>query len=132
MEIPGLERRAHFIGRRSVAVVLAAAITLLSSPPPAWAHAILLSASPAPNGKVKGPELRVELKFNSRIDAKRSRVTIVMPDESAKVLTNDESNPPDTLTARGGGFAPGAYRLKWQVLSADGHITRGEHPFSVE
>jgi len=42
------------------------------------------------------------------------------------------SGPADTLSARGQGFAPGEYRLKWQVLSADGHITRGEHPFTVK
>jgi len=81
---------------------------------------------------VNGPELKVELKFNSRIDARRSRVTIVMPDKSTKVLANEASASPDTLAAQGKGFAPGEYRLKWQVLSSDGHITRGEHPFTVQ
>jgi len=118
--------------KRSSAVILAGLLALAASPPPARAHAILLQASPAPNATVEGPELKVELRFNSRIDAKRSRVTILMPDSSTRVLTNDASSPPDTLRARGGGFAPGAYRLKWQVLSSDGHITRGEHPFSVK
>jgi methionine-rich copper-binding protein CopC len=26
---------------------------------------------------------------------------------------------------------PGEYRLRWQVLASDGHITRGEIPFAV-
>ena len=107
-------------------------VALAGLPRPTWAHAILLHASPAPNGTVSGPDLKVELKFNSRIDAKRSRVTIVMPDKSTKVLAGEPSDSPDTLAARGQGFAPGEYRLKWQVLSADGHITRGEHPFTVK
>jgi methionine-rich copper-binding protein CopC len=28
-------------------------------------------------------------------------------------------------------LAPGDYRLRWQVLAYDGHITRGEIPFTV-
>ena len=112
-------------------VVLVAATVLAGFAPTALAHAILLEAKPAPNATVEGPDLKVVLRFNSRIDARRSRVTIVMPDQSAKVLTNDEASAPDSLTAQGHGFAPGDYRLKWQVLSSDGHITRGEHPFTV-
>jgi methionine-rich copper-binding protein CopC len=27
--------------------------------------------------------------------------------------------------------APGAYVLRWQVLAVDGHITRGDVPFTV-
>jgi methionine-rich copper-binding protein CopC len=27
---------------------------------------------------------------------------------------------------------PGAYKLQWQVLAPDGHITRGVVPFSVK
>ncbi len=118
--------------RRPLAVLLLGLAALAGLPPSTGAHAILLHATPAPNATVQGPELKVELKFNSRIDAKRSRVTIVMPDKSTRVLTNDASGSPDTLAARGTGFAPGEYRLKWQVLSSDGHITRGEHPFTVK
>ncbi|HUL77611.1 MAG TPA: copper resistance CopC family protein [Vicinamibacteria bacterium] len=113
-------------------MLLVCLVTLVGIVPAARAHAILLHATPAPNATVKGPELKVELKFNSRIDAKRSRVTIVMPDETTRVLATDESASPDVLGAHGTGFAPGEYRLKWQVLSSDGHITRGEHPFTVE
>jgi copper resistance protein C len=39
---------------------------------------------------------------------------------------------PDTLSATGHKLAKGAYVLRWQVLSSDGHITRGEVPFQVE
>jgi len=113
-------------------VLLLGVFALAAFPRSASAHAILLHATPAPKATVSGPELKVELKFNSRIDARRSRVTIVMPDKSTKVLANASSTSPDTLDARGQGFAPGEYRLKCQVLSSDGHITRGEHPFTVQ
>ena len=123
---------SHDRRRRPLAVLLVGLLALAVPPRSASAHAILLHVTPAPKAKVQGPELKVELKFNSRIDAKRSRVTVVSPDQSTKVLANQESGSPDTLAARGEGFAPGEYRLKWQVLSSDGHITRGEHPFTVQ
>ena len=118
--------------KRPLPVLVVCLIALAGLVPAARAHAILLHASPAPNETVSGPELKVELKFNSRIDARRSRITIVMPDKGTKVLANESSASPDVLAARGQGFAPGGYRLKWQVLSSDGHITRGEHPFTVK
>jgi methionine-rich copper-binding protein CopC len=118
--------------KRSLAALYVCVVVMAGVAPAVRAHAILLHASPAPKGTVSGPELKVELKFNSRIDAKRSRVTIVMPDKSTKALAHETSSSADTLSARGHGFAPGEYRLKWQVLSSDGHITRGEHPFTVK
>jgi len=120
------------MSRRLTVLFLCALVAPLVFDRSALAHAILVEAMPAPNATVEGPELRVELKFNSRIDAKRSQVTILTPDNVSKVLANDATSPPDVLRARGDGFAPGAYRLKWQVLSSDGHITRGEHPFSIK
>jgi methionine-rich copper-binding protein CopC len=29
------------------------------------------------------------------------------------------------------GLGSGAYRLRWQVLAVEGHITRGDIPFTV-
>jgi hypothetical protein len=29
------------------------------------------------------------------------------------------------------GLIPGAYVVRWQVLAVDGHITRGDVPFTV-
>jgi methionine-rich copper-binding protein CopC len=117
---------------KSTAGAFLLGVALALSGAAASAHAILLQANPPPNGTVAGPDLKVELKFNSRIDAKRSRITIVMPDKSSMVLANDAPDVPDTLKASRHGLAPGAYRLKWQVLSSDGHVTRGEHPFTVK
>ena len=29
-------------------------------------------------------------------------------------------------------LTPGAYVMRWQVLAVDGHITRGDVPFTVQ
>jgi len=70
------------------------------------------------------------LRFNSRVDPRRSRLTLIGPSGSAVPLTL--MNPAvDSLTAQTAELIPGAYRLRWQVLSVDGHITHGEIPFTV-
>jgi methionine-rich copper-binding protein CopC len=95
------------------------------------AHAVLVESSPALNGAVAGPNVPVKLRFNVRIDALRSRLTLIRPDGSTQTLDISKDTPPDTLSAQATGLAAGAYRLRWQVLASDGHITRGEIPFTV-
>ena len=94
-------------------LLLAILITGISQP--LWAHAILMQSKPAANSTVKGPDLPVWLKFNVRVDGSRSRLQLNGPDGSA-VST---------------GLKAGAYKLHWQVLASDGHISRGEVDFTV-
>jgi len=105
---------------------------LLAAAPAALAHAILVEASPAAGSTVSGPDLEVRLRFNSRIDGARSHVTLVQPDKQERTLALGKQPGPALLTTKVAGLAPGAYRLRWQVLAADGHITRGEVPFQVK
>lgn len=44
----------------------------------------------------------------------------------------DPLSSPATLEARITGLGAGEYKLHWQVLAADGHITRGEISFLVK
>ena len=96
------------------------------------AHAILLEATPAVNATVSGPEVSIKLRFNVRIDGGRSRLTLALPDKSSRALELRPQPAPDTLVAGAAGLGAGAYRLRWQVLASDGHITRGEVPFNVK
>jgi copper resistance protein C len=95
------------------------------------AHAILLESSPSINTIVVGPAVPVKLRFNVRIDATRSRLTLVKPDASTQSLAITKDAPADTLASQAEGLSPGEYRIRWQVLASDGHITRGEIPFQV-
>jgi methionine-rich copper-binding protein CopC len=119
-------------GRRNFCALFlfAAAITFLIVAPAA-AHAVLLESSPPLNSSVSGPNVPVKLRFNVRIDALRSRLTLLRPDGSAQALEISKQSPADTLSAEATGLPAGTYRLRWQVLASDGHITRGEIPFTV-
>jgi methionine-rich copper-binding protein CopC len=72
------------------------------------------------------------LTFNSRVDAERSKLTLIGPDSSEHKVDLDPQKSPDTLIARGQALTSGSYRLRWQVLALDGHISRGEIPFRVQ
>jgi methionine-rich copper-binding protein CopC len=97
----------------------------------AIAHAILLESSPSANAAVAGPSVPIKLRFNVRIDATRSRLTLVKPDASTQPLAIGKDASADTLTSQAQALNPGEYRIRWQVLASDGHITRGEIPFQV-
>lgn len=98
---------------------------------PAFAHAILLESKPAHDTVVPPGKITFSLRYNSRIDQARSRLTLILPDRSKSVLTLAPDTAPDTLAATTE-LTPGSYSLHWQVLSVDGHITRGEIPFTVQ
>jgi methionine-rich copper-binding protein CopC len=125
---------ARILFNREVFVMtqhLLTAALLLSLAGPLTGHAILIDASPAANATVTGPKINIHLKFNSRIDGRRSLIRVVLPDHSAKSLGIDAQVTSDILTASAQGLQTGLYTLQWQVLSTDGHITRGEFQFQI-
>jgi methionine-rich copper-binding protein CopC len=93
----------------------------------ASAHAIIVSAQPAPDSVVAGPDLAVVFAFNVRIDSGRSTLTLTRPDGT----TSNIAQIPEANPAVLAGLTSGAYSIRWQVLATDGHITRGDVPFTV-
>jgi methionine-rich copper-binding protein CopC len=94
-------------------------------------HAILLSAEPAKGSTVAGPVITVALTFNERIDAKRSTLALVLPDRSVRPLSLTPQGTPEMLGAHADSVPSGPCHVRWQVLASDGHITRGDVPFTV-
>jgi copper resistance protein C len=114
-----------FVGAAAAAVLLAGGHFIEG-------HAILKESSPAVNATVLGPDVPITLKYNVRVDSARSKIQLSRPDESVTDLPLTKQVSPDTLSSKATGLTPGAYKLQWQVLAPDGHITRGVVPFSVK
>lgn len=110
-------------------MVLVAA--LATSPIAALAHAVVMSSQPAPNAVVGPGELRIRLQFSSRIDSARSRLTLLGPDGRSATIPATAGGAAGELLAQTRVAARGRWKLEWQVLSLDGHVTRGEIPFEV-
>ena len=113
-------------------VALAAALLLVPFLPRiALAHAILMTSEPPVSGTVPPGATTLQLQYNSRIDQGRSRVSLSQPNGQDERLTLLPSQQPDVLRADAT-LTPGDYVLHWFVLATDGHITRGDVPFSVK
>lgn len=98
---------------------LALTLTILSGA--AQAHAILLSF------KVDGQD--VVLHYNGRVDVLRSKVTLLTSDlKDPQKLESGAGEDPASLKVHLGEVPAGSYVLRWEVLSVDGHISRGDQP----
>jgi len=106
-------------------------LLLLSPLSPALAHALVVTSLPAASGTVVGPQFELRVQFSDRIDKKRSKLSLADASGRSYPIEPIEVESPDTLAGRVAGLAAGRYRLLWQVLAVDGHITRGEIPFTV-
>jgi methionine-rich copper-binding protein CopC len=112
---------------RLIAWVLAG---LLLGALPAAAHAILVESTPAISATVASGEIALRLRFNSRIDRERSRLTLIRADHSTDVLPILPEGTDDLMLSKVT-LTPGSYVVRWQVLAVDGHITRGDIAFTV-
>ena len=117
-------------GRRLLAGLLVAPLLW---PGQAAAHAVVVASDPAAGASLAAAPQRVTVRFNSRIDHGRSRLVLVGPEAVQVPLDPAPEGEPTVLEAPIGTatLAPGAWRLRWQVLAVDGHITRGDIPFTL-
>jgi copper resistance protein C len=120
------ERTARRLGHLFLAILTLGCISL-----PVAAHAVLVESTPAPKSTFPGPSIGIRLRFNARIDADRSMITLIRKDGTSWKLQILKRPEPNTLTATATGLQAGDYRIRWQVLAPDGHISSGEIPFSV-
>jgi methionine-rich copper-binding protein CopC len=105
-------------------------LAIIASPSLAQAHAILEESTPPAGAAVKPGPLDLHLRYNSRIDRGRSRLTLIRPDHTKDIIPIAPDGPPDIINAHLV-LSPGAYIIRWQVLAVDGHITRGDVPLAV-
>jgi methionine-rich copper-binding protein CopC len=117
--------------RNLAAAAIAVALSGMAAMP-AWAHAVIIAAAPDADQHVAEGKLAIRLEFNSRIDKERSRLQLTAPDGGKADVAIDQAGEPNVLTGTTVDLSAGAYVLRWQVLAIDGHITRGDIPFTVD
>ena len=107
-----------------------ALLGLVLSPTGVMAHAILEQSQPAAGGSVRAGRVDMSFSYNSRIDRDRSRLTL--PGRTTpRRCCGSAGGPPNVISTSTELTLPGRYVVRWQVLAIDGHITRGDVPFTV-
>jgi methionine-rich copper-binding protein CopC len=118
-------------------VVLAA---LLAGPAPALAHARLERSVPATGATLATAPSSIELEFNELLDEEFNDVAVFRAtsdgapaDEHSFTSGKPRVDPAHRthLSAPVGPLPPGAYVVRWKVLSRDGHSARGQVLFRV-
>ena len=116
--------------RTALGLVSAAAIVAATATP-AFAHAALVRANPAKDTTV-APLQRVQLTFSAHVETRFSTVQVVSASGQTVAGESAVGSDSRTLTATlTRPLAPGAYRVEWRIVSADGHRMQGDYGFTV-
>lgn len=99
----------------------------------AWGHAALVRSTPAQRAVLARSPDRVRLWFNEALEARFARVSVW--DGQAKQLDRQDvlvgPDDPKALSVGLPELAPGAYTVRYRVLSVDGHVVEGSFRFTV-
>lgn len=119
------------IVRRRRLAVAALGLVLLATP--AWPHASLVRSSPARRATVTTAPDRVQLWFNEAIEPKFSSISVWDAAGQRADLEDARVEPedPKRLTVGLKPLGRGTYRVRFRVLSVDGHVVESEFPFTL-
>jgi methionine-rich copper-binding protein CopC len=117
--------------RRRRLAVGALGLVLLATP--AWPHALLVRSSPARRATLTTAPERVQLWFNEAIEPRFSSISVRdaggQPVDLGDVRVEPED--PKRLTVGLKPLGRGTYRVRFRVLSVDGHVVESEYPFTL-
>jgi methionine-rich copper-binding protein CopC len=120
--------------RRAAAVALALFLTgSLLTASPAWPHASLVRSSPARRATLTTAPDRVQLWFNEAVEPRFSSVSVRDAAGQPVDLGDARVDPedPKRLTVGLQPLQRGTYRVRFRVLSVDGHVVESEFPFTL-
>jgi copper transport protein len=113
------------------AILLSVALAALAAPAAAFGHASIRDSRPASRERLERSPRRVEVDFDQAVKAFPDAIRVY--DTRGRIL----SGPPRSAS---GGHAivadvsrlpKGAYTVRWQALSDDGHVVSGVYTFGV-
>ncbi|MCY4528661.1 MAG: copper resistance protein CopC, partial [Chloroflexi bacterium] len=120
---------------RGAALVLAVAMLVLSRPDPAYAHANLADADPAPNSVLDESPSKITIWYTEPLEPSFSSIEVL--DSQGSRVDNDDStvepaNPTVMYVTILDDLPNGTYTVAWRNLSTvDGHTIRGTFSYSV-
>ncbi|MFQ5399229.1 MAG: copper resistance protein CopC [Anaerolineae bacterium] len=115
-------------------LVVTAFVFLWIGVKPVSAHAVLISAEPAPNDILNEAPVEVSIRFSEPVVPQFSHIT-VFNQSGQQMDTGDLRAAAANNTSLAVSLGPlnnGTYLVSWEVLSTvDGHTTSGSFPFAV-
>ncbi len=118
---------------RSTPAAAFAALALAATATSAFAHAKLVSSTPAANAAVAAPK-QIVLTFSEKMHAKLSGADLTMPQMNNMTVAARAAVSQDGLTLVVTPARPlmaGAYQVKWHAVTSDSHRVEGKLTFTV-
>jgi methionine-rich copper-binding protein CopC len=113
-------------------LALATLATVFS--PFAFAHASLVTSSPAKAQVLDAPPIEIRLTFNEHVEARFCRIKLVSGD--GRNIDADRPHPdktdPNAIVASVPVLRAGTYSARWTAVGGDGHKTHGDFPFTIK
>jgi methionine-rich copper-binding protein CopC len=94
---------------------------LLVSPSTVLSHASLVKSVPARRGQIFKSPPQIQLWFSERLEARFSSLKVI--DSSGNRVDLDYVGVKPLV--------PGQYKIRFRVLSVDGHVVEDEVPFTI-
>ena len=106
---------------------------LLAASGRALAHAALVRSDPARRATLSKPPTQIRLWFNERLEPAYANISLFKDRAGAIVHAPGQVDKTDAklLVLDLPPLAPGAYTVKYRVLSVDGHSVESSYTFSV-
>ena len=125
-----MTRRAGAAAARRLIASLAGAVLLAT---PAGAHAVLVRSTPPGRATLAEKPDRVQLWFNERLEPAFSSVSVWSSAGTQVDAGNARVGPDDAkrLSVTLPPLPPGAYSVRYRVLSVDGHVVDSSFSFTI-
>ena len=132
-------RCSRVFRRVSMARLLVSALAgILAAPSAGSAHARLVHASPGDGARLSRAPAELSLCFSELLETQFNAVEVGLEPPAGgsahltEVPTTVDPRDGTCLTAAPPPLPPGAYLVRWRVVSRDGHATRGLLHFRVD
>jgi copper transport protein len=116
-----------------IAALLLAGFGLLAGAPAAWAHATIVSTSPADGSIVPHAPARVTVTYDEPVGIDPTSLEVYAPN-GRRVDSGGAKHgsvPAEVVVALKSGLIKGTYTVAWHVVSADSHHVSGAFTFSI-
>ena len=119
--------------RARLALLVVAVAGALALPTAAWAHAVLVHASPLPSSVVNRPPPLVLLTYSEAVEPRFAIVSVTNAAGRQQIAgpPRRSATDPNTLVVPLHRLTQGWYLVYWRVISVDGHPVRSAFTFAV-
>ncbi len=115
------------------AALFIAGFGVLAGAPAAWAHATIVTTSPADGSIVRHAPTRVTVTYDEPVGIDPTSLEVYAPNGSRADTgrATHGSTPAQVAVALKPGLGNGTYTVGWHVISADSHHVQGAFTFSI-